>query len=449
MRRALPILCCALLLVAAACGSRVETSSAGNEEIAGPAGGSQAGPAAEEQAMVGTVPLPCSDEEAEGTDPTGTPGVSDDQIRIGVISDRENPATPLPTVGIEESVRAFVELCNASGGINGREIVLEAYDSQLSKLEEATQSACRADLYALVGTGSVLDQQGITTREECGLPEVGAYSATSTRAESKDFFQPVPGNSAEEITIGFCKHMAEQFPDAVERAAILYTDLQAASSRALQQVEGCESGAGFDFKVVEPVAYGSNDFAPIVSQMRSEGVRYFTMVSSTAETLGVLDEIEKQGLELDVVDLGAQYYDKTLAASERAEGAFVVANTVPLNEGDEIPALATYLDAMASIGADDMVTTLGVQAFSAALLWATTVDALGNDLTRETLVSGLAATTEWDGGGLHMVTNPGEGDLIECFVYLQVTDGDFQRAHPDEGFDCDPSYIHTSDRRYE
>ncbi len=183
--------------------------------------------------------------------------------------------------------------------------------------------------------------------------------------------------------------------------------------------------------------------------MRSEGVRYFTMVSSTAETLGVLDEIDKQGLELDVIDLGAQYYDKTLAASERAEGAFVVANTVPLNEGDDIPALATYLDAMASIGAEDMVTTLGVQAFSAALLWATTVDALGNDLTRETLVSGLAGTTEWDGGGLHMVTNPGEGALIECFVYLQVTDGDFQRAHPDEGFDCDPSYIHTSDRRYE
>ena len=77
MRRALPTLCCALLLlVAAACGSRVDTSAAGNEEVTGPAEGTGSGPAADEQAMVGTQPLPCSDEPAEGgTLPTDTPGL--------------------------------------------------------------------------------------------------------------------------------------------------------------------------------------------------------------------------------------------------------------------------------------------------------------------------------------------------------------------------------------
>ena len=400
--------------------------------------------------MVGTQPLPCSDEPAEsGTLPTDTPGISEDQIRIGVISDRENPATPLPTVGIEEAVKAFVELCNANGGINGREIVLEAYDSQLSQMQQVTEAACRADLFSLVGTGSVLDQQGIETREECGLPEVGAYSATSERGQSEDYFQPVPGNSPTELMAGFCKHMAEEFPDAVESAGILYTDLPAASNRALQVVDGCEAAAGFDFKVVEGVAYGNNDFSTYVAQMRDEGVEYFTMVSSTAETLAVLDEIEKQGLELEVLDLGAQYYDKTLAASPLADGAYVAANTVPLNEGDSIPALATYLEAMAEIGAEDMVTTLGVQAFSAALMWATVVDDLGNDLTRESLVEGLGEVHEWDAGGLHMVTDPGANALIECFLYLRVTDGDFVREHPDEGFDCSPDNIQESSRAFE
>jgi ABC-type branched-subunit amino acid transport system substrate-binding protein len=197
------------------------------------------------------------------------------------------------------------------------------------------------------------------------------------------------------------------------------------------------------------VAYGNNDFSTYVAQMRDEGVEYFTMVSSTAETLAVLDEIEKQGLELEVLDLGAQYYDKTLAASPLADGAYVAANTVPLNEGDSIPALQTYLDAMSEIDADDKVTTLGVQAFSAALMWATVVERLGNDITRESLVDGLSEVHEWDGGGLHMVTDPGAGALIECFLYLRVTDGDFVREHPDDGFACSPDNIQESSRAFE
>lgn len=173
------------------------------------------------------------------------------------------------------------------------------------------------------------------------------------------------------------------------------------------------------------------------------------MVSATAEVLGVLKEARRQGLDLDVVDLGAQYYDETFAAADIADGAYVTVYTVPLNESDANPALATYLDAMAEIGADDMVTPLGIQAFSAALLWATVVEGLDRDVTRDGLVDGLMATDEWDGGGLHAIAHPGEGAPVECFVSLQVTDGDFQRVHPDEGFDCDPGYLSTSDRRYE
>ncbi|CAN5536204.1 hypothetical protein BH24ACT4_BH24ACT4_18210 [soil metagenome] len=45
---------------------------------------------------------PCSGEASEGEAPTDTPGVTDDTVRIGVISDKENPAVPLPTVGIED-----------------------------------------------------------------------------------------------------------------------------------------------------------------------------------------------------------------------------------------------------------------------------------------------------------------------------------------------------------
>jgi len=453
MRRLALALVCLLMLAATACGSRSdEAGDGGNgEQSLDGESGSQEDPEAlsASSGELGTIDNPCSDEAPDGSAPSDVPGVTDDTIRIGVISDRENPAVPLPTVGIEESVRAFVDLCNGAGGVGGREIELETYDSMIVRTDEATKAACRDDLFALVGSGSVQDQQGIGTRVECGLPEVAAYSATTSRAESDLFYASVPGLSSTEFNVGPCRWMAEEFPDAVTKAAMVYTDLPAASVRGRQVVDGCEADAGFEFVVEEAQAFGDTDFASIVSQMKEEDVKYFTMVSATSETLALLEEIQTQGIELDVIDLGQQYYDRAVAESPVADGAYVLTNTAPFAEADDNPVLALYLDAMEAVDAADKVSTLGVQAFSAGLLWATAVDALGNDLSRDALVDELETVTSWDGGGLHIEANPAENVPIGCFLYLQVEGGEFARANPDDGYDCDPDYLYTSDEPFE
>src|SRR5690606_5380087 len=122
MRRVAALFLLVVLAAAlAGCGSRADDSAAGGsglEDGGGDDGGGDGGdepdagrgddltPASE---TLGDLPNPCSGDAAEGDLPADTPGVSDDTIRIGVISDRENPAVPLPTVGIEEATRAFVE----------------------------------------------------------------------------------------------------------------------------------------------------------------------------------------------------------------------------------------------------------------------------------------------------------------------------------------------------
>ncbi len=455
MRRSALVILCVLVLGASGCGSRTDSDSAdGESELGGTETTAQDGqdgaPLGPDSAELGTIANPCSGEVAEGEAPADTPGVTDDTIRIGVISDKENPAVPLPTVGIEESVKAFVELCNAAGGIDGRTLELQTYDSEISRTEEVTNAACRDDLFALVGDGSVQDQQGVTTREECGLPEVAGYAATSTRAQSKDFFSPIPANDPMSMNAGFCQYIAEQFPDAVTKAAMVYSDLPAASVRGRQIIDGCEGAAGYEYVVERAQGIGDTNYNATVADMKAKGVKYLTAVSATSETLALLEEVQTQGLELEVLDLGQQYYDKALADSGLAEGAFVLTNTAPFSEAGDIPMLQLYLDSMAEVGAgDDKVTTLGVQSFSAGLLFATAADALGNDLTREALLTELEGITSWDGGGLHMETNPGERQITDCFLYLTVTDGEFVREHPDDGFDCDPDHLYTSDKTFE
>jgi ABC-type branched-subunit amino acid transport system substrate-binding protein len=462
MRRVALLLTLVLALAVTGCGSRADDAddASANEDIESPGGGeaddggdegggdgedADLGPDSE---TLGTIDNPCSAEAAtEGELPADTPGVSEDTIRIGVISDRENPSVPLPTVGIEEATRAFVEFCNEAGGINGRQLELVTYDSMITATDDATKQACDDDLFALVGTGSVQDQLGIETREGCGLPEVAAYSATTSRAESEDFFTSVPGLSASEYNVGPCTRIAEQYPDAVKKAAMLYTDLPAAATRGQQIVQACTEEAGFDFVVEEGIPFGTTNFGPVVAQMKDAGVEYFNMVSATSETLAVLREMDTQGVEVEVIDLGQQYYDPALASEGLAEGAHILSNTAPFSEADSNPTLRLYQEYLEQV--DGVQSTLGVQAFSAGLLFATAAQALGNDLTREALVTELEGITEWDGGGLNIVGSPGTNETIDCFLYLRVEGEDFVRDHPDEGYDCDPSYIYTSEERFE
>jgi ABC-type branched-subunit amino acid transport system substrate-binding protein len=452
MKRTVAVLIC--LLFVAACGSRVDTSATapvatgGGPAAGGGAegtGGGGSAPAAEDGSKVGTLDNPCSAEKAEGAGPTDTPGVTDTEIRIGVISDRKNDLVPVPTIGVEEATEAFVAFCNDSGGINGRKLVLKKYDSQILRTEEVTKQACADNLFALVGDGGVQDQTGITTRVDCGLPEVAAYSATSERSISDLFFQGVPGTQPDKFNAGPCKFMAKRFPQAVKKAGMMYTDVAASSLRGQATVEACET-AGYEYVAEIASAFGEKNYAPAVTELKEKGVRLLTVISVVPDTSAILREAQKQDLELDVVDLGQQYYDPAFAEEPAADGAFVLTNTTPFTETDSTPALQVYDKWMEEVGGPK--TSLGVQAFSAGLLFATAADSIGSDLTRDSLVAALEDIHEWDAGGLQLLADPGANKHNDCFLYLQIKDKDFVRAFPKKGFSCDPDNVVTLKKKY-
>ena len=124
--------------------------------------------------------------------------------------------------------------------------------------------------------------------------------------------------------------------------------------------------------------------------MKAKGVTYLTAVSAASETLALLDEVQEAGPRARGHRPRPAVLRRGRGRGRRGHGAHVLTNTVPFNEADETPILQLYLDQMEAVGAgEDKVTTLGVQSFSAGLLFATAADALGADLTREGLVSEL------------------------------------------------------------
>ena len=439
----------AAVLVASACGSR---ESGPPLDVAGAAAPSPTtGPNESRGVTVGTLRPSCSRADpARGATETG---VTDTTIKIGVISDKSG-VVAVPTAGIDGSVDAFVQFCNSLGGIHGRKLVLAHYDSKILNEGEAMRQACDDGVFALVGSGSVQDDQGAVTMVQCGLVEVAAYTATFVKGLSPRVFSPLP-NPGTQYAVGPGKFIAKQFPDAVKKAGILWPNLPVGRTQAARQRDAFEQGAGFTFVYANPTDVLVQNWGPIVSVLKGKGVDWITDVTTVSEMEHLLEAISDAGWKPSVIDLGQQFYDASLPGKPGTDGAFVLTNTTPFEEADRSPALQVYLQWLRKASRSTPPTTLGVQAFSAGLLFAQAAAALGSHLTRDGLIGQLRGIKTWDGGGLQAPADPGDNQGLHCFLYMRVHGNKFERYWPKlptdgtSGFDCSPANSMQMSKSYE
>ena len=92
--------------------------------------------------------------------------------------------------------------------------------------------------------------------------------------------------------------------------------------------------------------------------------------------------------------------------------------------------MKSFLAAMEKSLPGTQPVELGVQAFSAGLLFATAAKKAGPDLTRDKLIATLKEIHAWDGGGLHGPADVGAKKPAFCFVMMKVADGAFSRVYP-------------------
>src|SRR5829696_4895610 len=132
---------------------------------------------------IGTASAQSSDEKPKATEV----GVTATEIHIGVVADVDNPFAPGLFQGAVDGVEAGAAFLNSKeggGGLAGRKVVVDFYDSKLNGNESrnATIQGCEND-YALVGTSALFltqvedivtckDQAGAAT----GIPDLSAVT---------------------------------------------------------------------------------------------------------------------------------------------------------------------------------------------------------------------------------------------------------------------------------
>jgi ABC-type branched-subunit amino acid transport system substrate-binding protein len=448
-----------LVLIAAGCADRSgedDASDGGSTDDSTGASGDQGGG----EGSFGTIEAPCGPQDpgtaAPGsTDAAETQGTADGTLQIGTVADPGYEGRPGLDQELFDASEAFVAWCNEQGGINGRQIELTLYDAAITEYQARLGEACDQE-FAMVGGGAITDNQWTATGQACGLIDVPAFAVTPEKAglASADqiaetrTIQAIP-NPSNEYPVGAARILADDFPDAPGRSAIIYGDLATTIVQKDRIVEAQES-IGYEF--IQETSHnilGEASWAPFAAAIEEDGITYLNFVGDGAFFAPLQQAMAEQGYTPEVVQGDTNIYQQEYLdqAGDAADGTYTRLAFWPFEEAAENPATQRYLDLTEE--SDGKVALLGAQSMSAWLLFAqlaTTCDVEG-DFTRSCILDAAGEVTEWDGGGLHAPTNPAENSGPVCTIVLQVEGGEFVRYAPaevdggEDGYDCDPANL--------
>ncbi len=440
MKRSLVSIVVCLVIVAAACG-RSDSPKAGNSSTSTTA----ASDSGVKSADFGSVTDVCQKGTATGSPTTG---VTPTEIRVATFADVGFAGRPGLDQEFFDTADVFSKWCNDRGGINGRKIVVDQRDAALTNVKARMTESC-ADDFAMVAGGAVFDQDGVETRLSCLLPDIAGY-VVSNKARGADLLvQPLP-NPLTKLQIGILNYLGAKFPAATDHIGVLTGDLATTRVVADDNAAAARSlGWKIGYNDVYPAA-GLPDWTPYAQKIKDAGVKGLIWVGEPENLAALIGALNDIGYKLDFIRADPNHYDQNLiktAGAALADGnVYVTSSFFPFEQAKPTNATGEYLQAFKDYKPNGKNRTyLGLQAWSAWLLFAKSAASCGDDLTRTCLYNAAKKVAAWNGGGLHAETSPGTTGGSECFTIERATPKGFALVtdiKPNEGiYNCSPKNL--------
>jgi ABC-type branched-subunit amino acid transport system substrate-binding protein len=400
------------VLALTACGS----SGSGNSST-GSSGG----------ASFGTLSSVCGPGNATGATATG---VTNNSIEVSVIADINVPGAPGLLQPIWDTATAYVDWCNAAGGILGRKIILDKKDSAYTNYLPQVETSCTSDL-AMVGTMGVLDNTGVAAWEKCGIPNLTAATVSSAAANARLMYpvNPLPANQE---NIGGFPVLFQQYPGVKDHIGTLYASGAAGAREQHTYNEAIVADGGKVVYTAEYNALGQVDWAPYVEAMKNAGVKML-FLNDTAPTSVALDQAMATAGWYPTLQISPpQLYDTSFLATGAsvAKNYYVYIPSEPLEAASAVPAVKQYEQISHQYVPTAHLGFFGEMAFSSWLLFTEAAKACGSQLTRSCVEKEVAKQTNWTGGGLQGTVNPASNKASACFIVMKVVNGKFVQAIP-------------------
>jgi branched-chain amino acid transport system substrate-binding protein len=367
-----------------------------------------------------------------GSSPTSAVSSTKAPINVGMIVDLTGPGASTYAIAVK-GAQARIDLQNAQGGVDGRQLKLYTADDAGSPTQAATAAqdlvsqhhpvVILADSDVTLGATTYLHSIDMPTfgDGEDG-PEWGEQPNTNMFALSGDF-SPVSDNQDSNAAAQFLKDRGAtnaaslgygEFPSAVA-AAKYFT----AEAKSVGMKVGLE-----DYSV--PVT-GMNAVA-IALQMKSAGVNTMDMALQTASALQVLVAVKQEGLQMKAPFVSTGYGQDLLddpAAVQAGQGAYFEADQVPTEE--KTPATlaqsAALLKYSGYTGDPPLNLTFGWLNADLAIRG---LQAAGSNPTSTSIINAVRNLKDWTGGGLlatprdFSLADFGKSPEKQCYYFVQL-----------------------------
>jgi ABC-type branched-subunit amino acid transport system substrate-binding protein len=374
MRKRIPILLVAGMLIASACGNASDETG-GTDGDGGP----------------GTT---ASGENLNENIPSDQPGVTDTEIRVGGVVSKTNPLGGNYDRAFQ-GVQAYFDMINDQGGIYGRDLKLvEERDDQVANNAQEVQALLSSDLFAVMPIATLLFT-GADALAASDVPTFG-WNINEQWAAAPNLFGERGSYICFTCEDPFLAWLA-QYEGRTKVAVLAYSVEQ--SSECAKRIP-----ATFEkWPVAEVVfedtslSYGTTDFSVQVGKMKDAGVDYVATCMDTNGVVNLQRELDKQGV--DVVQQLPQAYNPEVLESfgELFEGSYVQPFTQPYESAYPVPALTTYLEWLDKAGGvRDEISAAGW--LNADLLYKGLV-AAGPEFTQQSVIDAINQM-QWNADGM-------------------------------------------------
>ena len=211
------------------------------------------------------------------------------------------------------------------------------------------------------------------------------FAVGTAFAHGSGMEQPIP-TAGDQVPVSAAFQVAKLFPEAVQKAALVFAEFPATETRDKYAVGYPKAGWKFlDCEQIYDVS-GESDWKPIASHaLKTCGVEAVVWVGSPDPNLENLLNASKQvGFAPKAWLTDPNQYTASFAKwngqnGGAADNVYVRMTGVPFELADQSPAVQQYTDLVSK--SHGTIGLLGEQAASSFLLWATGVKACGSAVT--------------------------------------------------------------------
>ena len=373
-----------------------------------------------------------------------TIGVTPNHVTVGNVSIISGPVPGL-FEGAPIGVKAYFDMINSEGGVDGRKLLVDSKDDAFSGSQNPTETrqAINSD-FALVGSFSLFDGYGCAAlANDTAVPDVSVTLDPGTNALPNEFSaQPLSLGES----LGPVEYYKQHFPKDKTLGAIV-SDVASAESQWKGELAGFES-KGYKFGYVDYINPLQSDFTTDVINMKEKGVTAVDLTGVDWQDAAIfVQNAATQNWHPGLIfSAGPVYADQFISHA----GGPAVTNGIQIGQGQalylgqdakNVPAVkqfTTYVKKVNPSGVPDLFTLYG---WASANLFVQALKAAGPHPTRGVVIAQLKKITSFGANGLLGTADPADKKPAVCFLMAVIKNGNFVRELPKgSGFDCNTTY---------